>query len=213
MKLLLAVIIVGLLIFIYSRGRPDEKKIKIGTTEWTVSARYENAEDASRLVHDVNVAIIEFLRYLKFKYRIDAADDERSGGLREDLAPSADIIAVVDHMLNNYNPEVIKENVPGGRETSYTLNKGEQMMLCLRQVENPDKLVDYDTMLFVVLHELAHIGAYDVWGHPDRFWEVFKFVLTEAASAGIYKPVDYAAKPVRYCGMTIAYNPYFDKTL
>ena len=37
-----------------------------------------------------------------------------------------------------------------------------------------------------------------------------KFLIKNAATMGIYKPVDYKKKPKRYCGMTISDNPYYD---
>ena len=46
--------------------------------------------------------------------------------------------------------------------------------------------------------------------HTDEFWNNFKFLLGEAKKINIYKPIDYKNKPVRYCGMTISDNPYFD---
>ena len=36
------------------------------------------------------------------------------------------------------------------------------------------------------------------------------FILKEAASIGIYKPVNYKKKPTKYCSMKITDNPYYD---
>ena len=48
-------------------------------------------------------------------------------------------------------------------------------------------------------------------GHTDEFWGNYKFLLEVAESINIYDPVDYKNKPVRYCGMNISDNPYYDK--
>lgn len=60
---------------------------------------------------------------------------------------------------------------------------------------------------------MAHIGNYNGWGHKQRFWQVFKFFLQEATASGIYTPRDYEKSPDWYCGLDVAYNPYFDKSV
>jgi len=38
-----------------------------------------------------------------------------------------------------------------------------------------------------------------------------KVILESAGQIGLYKPVDYAKHPVKYCGMTISSTPYIFK--
>jgi len=96
-------------------------------------------------------------------------------------------------------------------ETAYTINKGTKMMFCLRDRKTL-KLHDVDTLLFVALHEISHIGN-KAWEHGTDFWEIFKFVLKEANESGVYTPVNYAKENIVYCGLTVTYNPYFDNSL
>jgi len=68
--------------------------------------------------------------------------------------------------------------------------------------------------MFVVVHELAHMMN-DLWGHSEQsnFWYLFKFLLLNAVEIDIYKPVNYAVKPIVYCGLKLTYNPLFDNNL
>ena len=113
-------------------------------------------------------------------------------------------------MVNGFNPKKIMETLPTSSLTAYSENKGEKIAFCLnKKKENDNVLIDEHTLTFVAIHELSHIATKSI-GHKSEFWENFKYLLHEAKDAGIYKPVDYSAKPQEYCGMTIHDNPYFN---
>ncbi len=105
----------------------------------------------------------------------------------------------------------LSENPPTNSDTSYTLNKGDYITLCLRQKEFPYQLHDIETMKYVFLHELAHVAmTMSDAEHSNNFWRQFKFILKEAQFQGLYTPVNYQKAPVVYCGLKIKYNPLFD---
>lgn len=106
-------------------------------------------------------------------------------------------------LKKNYNPNNFKEGVDNPEYTSYSINKGEKIVLCLR---NKNKLVDINTMIFVVLHEVAHIATEDI-GHTEDFWANFRWILEESMNIGIYIKQEFDKKPVEYCGMTITSSP------
>lgn len=189
---------------------------------WQVSNEYDNSAAAAALLASTHAKLLQFLRYLKEKYHIDETDDvAASCAYDHDCAAHAAIVAnpndtyrMVAFLLDNYNPEVMIENDPRKSEdTSYTLNKGERMFVCLRQRKNPARLVDPDALMFVLIHEMAHILNYDNIGHDTIYWRRFKWLLGEAAASGVYTPIDYSKYPITYCGLHIAYNPYYDNTL
>lgn len=94
-------------------------------------------------------------------------------------------------------------------DTSFTINKGESMSLCLREGESPRPFHDYNTLCFVIIHELAHIAS-ESEGHNYEFIENFKFLLKEAADMGYYTPIDYSRKPFLYCGkVKVTNNPFY----
>lgn len=181
---------------------------------YNVLAKFADHGAAAALLYSLNSDVMRLLRRLKNKYHIDETDDMIAREGAAHLA-TGDARNIVGSMLLNYNPEVIWENDPSNilKDTSYNINKGDKIMLCLRQGGPPYALVERNTVMFVLLHEISHTAAYDVWNHPTRFWAVFKFVLSEAVQFGIYTPIDYAATPKKYCGLEITYQPLGDNTL
>ena len=120
----------------------------------------------------------------------------------------------VRRLLARYNPDNLAENSPRDPEgdTSYTVDKGGVLALCLRERAGSDALHDLETLTFVTFHELAHIAIEEV-DHPPRFWQAFKFLLAEGAEAGLLAGVDYGRRPVKYCGLAVDYNPLYDPAL
>lgn len=213
------ILILVLAVVYYQHPRFNLTQIRAGPTDrqWNVLDNYKNKREAAELLAKVNSTMIEFMRVLKKKYHIDEPDDIIAAeGVSHSkiLNAPGDVYNIVDNLLNNYNPEVFYENDPRKSDnTSYTVNKGSSMYVCLRDKSNITQLTDFDTLLFVMLHEASHIANYRGWGHGIDFWQTFLFILHEAQLAGIYKPIDYSKYPVDYCGLRIEYNPIFDKTL
>jgi hypothetical protein len=90
--------------------------------------------------------------------------------------------------------------------TSYTENKGDKIVFCMRQRNDNEDLIDLNTMMFVAIHEVAHIMTKDI-GHHKDFWSNFKKLLQVSVDIGIYESEDYKATPRSYCGMEINSNP------
>lgn len=95
----------------------------------------------------------------------------------------------------------IMETPPDEKYTSYTINKGEKIVFCLRS-KLLDNIHDMNTLMYVVIHEMGHIGCPE-FGHTPLFKKIFKFLLEQSIQIGIYKPIDYRFNPQNYCGMTI----------
>ena len=100
------------------------------------------------------------------------------------------------------------EEAPNDDGSSYTINKGELMALCLRHKNNDHTFHDHNTLQFVMIHEMAHIASISE-GHNQEFINNFRFLLREAKSFGNYEPVNYSNKPINYCGIKVTNNPYF----
>jgi hypothetical protein len=115
----------------------------------------------------------------------------------------------VKRLVAGYNPRRIQETLPTSELTAYSENKGETLAFCLNKHKNGGGgLIDLNTLTFVGTHELAHVASASI-GHTPEFWKNFKFLLQEAASIGVYEPVDYRQKPKHYCGVDITDNPYY----
>jgi Zn-dependent protease with chaperone function len=212
---IIATIIIIAVVSSYHNGIPVYVRMKgQGHRQWRVIQGMRDNDGAAELISKIHDRAIRFLRHLRAKYHISENTDtiDREGKLHYDTVASP-AYQIVNHLLRNYNPDEIYENDPRASETSYTMNKGDKMFLCLRSKTYPYKLVDEEHLMFVMLHELSHIANYAGWGHGKDFWTVFKFILAEADAAGIYTPVDYARHPFTYCGLAVEYNPMFDANL
>jgi hypothetical protein len=114
----------------------------------------------------------------------------------------------VARFLARFSPDVFVENDMGSSDTSYSENKGQKIVACLRDKTKPPHypLVDKNTVMFVMLHEMAHLMTETI-GHTQEFWSNFKRILGDAIQIGIYTPVNYAQQPTPYCGMMITDTP------
>jgi hypothetical protein len=118
----------------------------------------------------------------------------------------------VKQMVTNFraDPARFIEATPDSDHTSSTVNKGEIINMCLRQRSGGDEsLVDENVMMFVALHEFAHICTESI-GHDSDFWNNFGWLLKEAEAQGLYRYTDFAAHPVNYCGVHITDSPRYD---
>jgi hypothetical protein len=111
----------------------------------------------------------------------------------------------VKRLVEKYKPEKISESLPNTNYTSYSVNKGEKIVFCIRS-KKTHKLANINTMMFVAIHELAHVMTVSI-GHTDEFWDNMKYLLKKGIKIGVYKAVDYKNKPTPYCGTTITDSP------
>ncbi len=119
---------------------------------------------------------------------------------------------IANRLHKRWNKISKKEN--GIRETSineksaaYVLNKGDQMRMCVRKKGDPSKLEDSNTMIFVLLHELAHLMS-EKYGHGEEFQNNFSFITKKAVEQGIYRYQNFKEKSSSYCGTEITNDAY-----
>lgn len=136
---------------------------------------------------------------------------------------SEKMVALVDHaketdpddprvkrLAQRFNSSKIVETLPTSEHTAYSENKGRKIAFCLnKKKENNNQLIDQNTLMFVAIHEMAHLTTMSI-GHNKEFWDNFKYLLKKANECGVYEPVDYSKQQTEYCGMTISDNPYFN---
>lgn len=108
----------------------------------------------------------------------------------------------VKRLFENFNPNNVSEGSVQSGYTSYSVNKGERIILCIRQKDTANSFVDKNILLYVAIHELAHLATESV-GHDQTFWDNFKFILNEAVEINIYKKIDFTSNPTPYCGIKI----------
>lgn len=115
-----------------------------------------------------------------------------------------------NRLQTNFRPNNIMEGEDNHKYTSYSINKGEKIVFCLRKRDQENGLMDINTMMFVALHEYAHIAT-ESTGHTPEFWDNFSWLLLEAMNIGVYKKQDFKNNPEQYCGMQITSSPLDNK--
>lgn len=116
----------------------------------------------------------------------------------------------VKRLCKNYNKENISESSINNKYTSYSVNKGQQIIFCIRQKDEKQTIIDINLATFIAIHELAHLMTESI-GHLSDFWTNFNRLLLKAIELGIYKNEDYSKYPKKYCGIMVTDNPLFKK--
>lgn len=188
--LLIIVIVSALLINIFKKK--DKKYYYIDDDWYEVFDLNGDGSHIAYLLACINRFNVDFFKHLHRKYN----------------NKSTHAAKVVKTLLNNYNPNRIKDIIPSiyNKATAFVINKGEEYGICTRNVNgNAHKL---DTLLFVNIHELSHLSIPDI-EHTDLFWNVFKLYLTEAKEM----TGRVIMTESNYCGLDVHYNPLWDRSL
>jgi predicted metal-dependent hydrolase len=181
--ILIAIVILSYFIIkIYNERDLMEITSSIDNEKYTVQIK-DDSKEAADLIAKIKSRLSTLIEHLKKTY--DGSDER------------------IERLISNYRPDKMREGVDTPGYTSYSINKGEQIILCLR---NEDELVDINTMMFVVLHEMGHLASESI-GHTEEFWDNFKWLLEESINIGIYVKQDFETKSVEYCGMNITSTP------
>lgn len=107
-------------------------------------------------------------------------------------------------IIYNFNEDNICESTPDSSFTSYSYNKGEKLVFCIRN-KKTNNFIDNNTITFVAIHELAHVMTKSI-GHGKDFWNNMSILLCISKKIGVYKLNDYKT-PVKYCGTQITSTP------
>lgn len=106
-------------------------------------------------------------------------------------------------LVRRFDPRNISEGSAKSGYTSYSVNKGEKIVVCIRQSDNT--FADANDVMYVVIHELGHLATAEI-GHTKKFWSNFRFLLLHAVDYGIYRHKDYRKNPADYCGIKLSSN-------
>lgn len=170
--------------FIYVRNQYGEVEYvtsKVDNHRYLVLKLPEKQEAADTLAN-LTKDMIKLIKHLKAKY----PEDPR-----------------VIRLYDNFNPNNVSEGSPDSGYTSYTVNKGQKLVLCIRQKNKSKELIkDRNLLRYVLFHEAGHYASKGI-GHNKEFWANFEFILKEAVEAGLYTVVDYAKNPQPYCGIKV----------
>ena len=110
----------------------------------------------------------------------------------------------LNNINNKFNFINFRESTNNSKFTSYSINKGEEIVFCLRSKIN-NHLHDINEMMYVAIHEIAHVGCPEI-GHTPLFMKINKYLLSKAISYNIYNYKDYNNNPEEYCGIKLSNN-------
>lgn len=108
----------------------------------------------------------------------------------------------VDQLNSRIRKAKISESDSNNIYTSYSVNKGEEIIFCLRSKKD-NRLHDINIVMYVVLHEMAHVACPE-YGHTDLFKKIFAFFTDIAINQNMYKKNDFSNNPTEYCGLIIS---------
>ena len=112
----------------------------------------------------------------------------------------------ITQMCANFNKDRTKiyETDINSELTSYSINKGEEIVFCLR-CKKTHQLHNINLLMYVAVHEMAHTACPEI-GHTPLFNNIFKFLLEQAVIHSLYIYENYYINPVQYCGMELYSN-------
>ena len=115
-------------------------------------------------------------------------------------------IDYINLLEKNFNKRRTKiyENDLNSNHTSYSVNKGEEFVFCLR-CKITKKLHNINLLTYVAVHGMAHAGCPEI-GHTTLFNKIFKFYLQVAVNNNIYVYQNYSISPINYCGLNLHTN-------
>ena len=185
--ILFIIIIFIILYFIYNKVYKYDNLVKVKST---VDNHYYWVRDksdktiAANTLAKIKINMVKLIDYLKNnKYKFP------------------ENMSYIKDLIKRTKTINIMETPQDEKYTSYTINKGEKIVFCLRSkvIEN---IQDMNTLMYVVIHELGHVGCPE-YGHTPLFKKIFKFLLEQSIEIDIYDPIDYRINPQPYCGMVI----------
>ena len=183
--LLLGVVVVGYIChYIIQKLNKTTIKSTVDNRDYEVRDLPDKL-DAANTLADISGKLTKLVEY------VVTSDSDRDG---------------VRQLKRNFKSRNIIENTPGGKYTAYSVNKGEQLALCLRDAKD-DTFIELNLIIFVAIHEIAHVMADDV-GHTKKFWDNMRYLLEKGEKIGVYRPEDYSKTPKNYCGLEINSSPY-----
>ena len=207
----LIIILLGLIFYIfawqpcYSYFTMIDVKSDLDNISYPVVAKYENTKIAANMIGDMHIFTSNLIKKLKSVYLVDIFPQtpEYAAGIN-----------ITKLLMKRFHHDSLEENdPPSADKTSYVLNKGETISLCLREKQSGQNTFhDLDILKFVMLHELSHMISVSVI-HDVEFWTNFKFLLEFCEKYGLYKVPDYETNNINYCGLIVSYVPSMDKKL
>ena len=187
--LILFILILICVIFLrYGIEALENRYSNVSKKSYYIREELPNSDETADVIGKLELFIDKFVAYLDSK----VPNDKRVKRLKDRL----------------YDVKIEESPMEEG-VSSYTINKGELISMCVRHKKKNKNFHDYQTLLFVLIHELAHVASISK-GHNREFMTNFKFLLKHAVESKMYYAQDYSNSPITYCGVKVTNNPYYN---
>ena len=194
---LLVIIILIIIFVIYTLFEKDNLTILTGVDGQNYWVRDLADKDiAIKTLVSLRIKLSNLLDYIQNKMNSIKINDPTSSYLL--FEPNVKI------MKERIAYVKIKETPSESKFTSYSINKGEELVFCIRSKAD-DTLHSINKIFYVATHELAHIGCPEV-GHTDLFYKLNLFLLKEAIEFKLYNYTNYDQTPEEYCGISLNHS-------
>lgn len=193
MRLSILLIIIFIIIFIFYKYNYSEMTY----VKSTIDNKYYRVRDlpdkliAANMIAKIRQNILELVDYM-YENKDDKYKEYKEN---------------IERLKERAHLVVMSENNGKGKDTSYSVNKGDELVICLRSKIDYDKFHDINIIEYVVLHEISHIAS-PVYeenhnNHGPIFKKTFAFIANVAIETGYYKKINFKENPEEYCGITI----------
>jgi uncharacterized protein YxeA len=198
--IILILVIIILIFMIYTKVNKSEMvyvRSDIDGENYLVRET-KDKKKAANLLASIKADVMDISTQLDIKLQSNGEADQQR------YKPYESYIKQLKRNLKNV---VIKESEFNTVYTSYTINKGEMIVFCIRSKSISDLIRDNNIhnknlVMYVALHEISHVACPE-YGHTDLFKKIFKFICESAIEMGIYTKIDFDNYPEVYCGMEI----------
>lgn len=143
-------------------------------------------------LHCLNLMSIAAIRYMGTW--LNAYDGRETP---PDLGVDVDTLRIMyTRLRQNYTVDDVYEAVAAKpNETSYVINNGEEIHLCVRCGNKPDSKV---VLIAVIAHELAHVAS-STPDHDEEFWDHHRIMQKIIARLGIIDELPKTGE--KHCGI------------
>ncbi|AKI80059.1 putative metallopeptidase WLM domain protein [Acanthamoeba polyphaga mimivirus] len=181
----LLIAIVALIFFLSKKTKSEASYVKSDITNKSYLVQnLPNKEEAAHILGIIDKRISVLDNYLK-----------------ENINKFPEYKPYIEQFNNRIKKLTLYENAPDGKYTSFTVDKGKEIALCLRS-RKTGQIHDINLVMYVTLHELAHVACPET-DHTELFKKIFIFLIKISVDLNIYKHIDYEADPAEYCGLVI----------
>ena len=174
--------------------------IIINSNEVTFEKSANNNTFLVRNLDDKKIAA-DLLAEIRLKLKKLIDNIEKSDGTIDDYLFIEPYLRTIKSKFNNI---IFRESSPNSKFTSYSINKGEEIVFCLRSKED-NHFHDINEILYVAIHEISHVGCPEI-GHTPLFTKININLLRYAVKFGIYNYKNYNLFPEEYCGIQLSTN-------